>query len=115
MKNLKSPFRAYIRIYLPSGNPCEFAEKTRKSFSDLFTPLIDEIGLQLISDVFDQYEDECHEMAGSRQPVISFRFEAHISRLDVAVDYSLFLQSLARLMDAQYSDVDVRYEVDSHP
>lgn len=112
MKNTKSiPFRAYVRVYLFSGDSYEVAERVRNGLSNRFAPFINEIGLAMTSDIFDQYEDECHEMMGIRQSVISFCFEGHAPTLDLVVDYSLFLRSLARLMDARYSNI-VCYEVD---
>ncbi|MCM0719852.1 hypothetical protein NBH15_16395 [Parabacteroides sp. W1-Q-101] len=64
----------------------------------------------MTSEIFDQYEDEIHEMKGIRQPIVSLHFEAHARTIDQLVDYNLFLRSLARLMDDQYSDIRVRYE-----
>ena len=113
MKNSRSIlFRAEIRVYLSSGDSFELAERISKVLSDKIYPLINEIGLSMKSETFDQYENEICEMNGCRQPVISFQFENHVPTLDISVDYTLFLRSLARLMDARYPDVRVCYEPD---
>ena len=111
MAELKSfLFRAYIRAYLSSGESFDLAERAQKHLLNLLTPLTSEIGLNVTSEIFDQYEDEIHEMKGIRQPIVSLHFEAHARTIDQLVDYNLFLRSLARLMDDQYSDIRVRYE-----
>ena len=111
MTELKSfLFRAYIRAYLSSGESFDLAERAQKHLLNLLTPLTSEIGLNVTSEIFDQYEDEIHEMKGIRQPIVSLHFEAHARTIDQLVDYNLFLRSLARLMDDQYSDIRVRYE-----
>ena len=111
MTELKSfLFRAYIRAYLSSGESFDLAERAQKHLLNLLTPLTSEIGLNVTSEIFDQYEDEIHEMKGIRQPIVSLHFEAHARTIDQLVDYNLFLRSLARLMDDQYPDIRVRYE-----
>ena len=106
MTELKSfLFRAYIRAYLSSGESFDLAERAQKHLLNLLTPLTSEIGLNVTSEIFDQYE-----MKGIRQPIVSLHFEAHVRTIDQLVDYNLFLRSLARLMDDQYSDIRVRYE-----
>ena len=102
MTELKSfLFRAYIRAYLSSGESFDLAERAQKHLLNLLTPLTSEIGLNVTSEIFDQYEDEIHEMKGIRQPIVSLHFEAHARTIDQLVDYNLFLRSLARLMDDQ--------------
>ena len=111
MSNLKSIlFRADIRAYLSSGESFDLAERVQKHLLNLLTSVTSEVGLNVTSEIFDQYEDEIHEMKGCRQPIVSLCFEAHARTIDKLIDYNLFLRSLARLMDDQYSDIRFCYE-----
>ena len=100
------PFKACIRIY---GIPYEKAERTRDGLFSRLNPLFNEIGLQAQPAPID--EEYNHEFANS-EPVIVFHFEQVASSASVLADLHLFLSSLARLLDAHYSDIRVDCRTD---
>ena len=59
MSNLKSIlFRADICAYLSSGESFDLAERVQKHLLNLLTSVTSEVGLNVTSEIFDQYENE---------------------------------------------------------
>lgn len=99
------PFKACIRVY---GIPNERAEEFKNWMSAWLNPLIKGVRLCMRAAIDEEYN---HESAHC-EPVIVFYFEMVAPSVSFAADLQTFLWSLARILDARYSDIKVDYRTD---